>query len=108
MRWRRSSWALSWMLTLFVAGSKALQLIWHNFPRGSHELQFAFAGTFAARQRLYELLLGSWRVEHTRSLGLVHELQLLVGQAHKLAATHGHCMRRHTFWKNRLRTARLR
>ena len=62
---------------------------------------------FTARHRLDELLLGEGHIDHTRTLGLVHELLVLTRQAHSLAAVPVslvQCARRQSFWKIRLRT----
>ena len=53
------------------------------------------------------MLLGDGHIDHTRTVGLVHELLVLARQAHKLAAvpmSPVQCARRQTFWKVLLRT----
>ena len=60
-----------------------------------------------ARQRLDELLLGEGHIDHTRTLGLVHELLVLARQAHELPPVPMslvHCARGQTLWTLRLRT----
>ena len=60
-----------------------------------------------ARQRLDESLLEEGRTDHTRMVGLVHQLLVLARQAHKLAAVPVSlilCARSQSSWKHRLRT----
>ena len=72
-------------------------------PGASHEMQ----SWRRKGQRLDESLLGERRTDHTRIVGLVHELLVLARQAHKFAAVRVSlilCARRQSFWKHRLRT----
>ena len=105
----------------FCGRSQGQKLVWKackspwcdKFPRGSYEMQSwrrkarICKHILTARQRLDELLLGEEHIDHTRTLGLVHELLVLARQAHKLAAVPVslvQCARRQSFWKLRLRT----
>ena len=84
---------------LFCGKSQGQTLVWKacnsrcdKFPHGSHEMQSwrrkarICKHILTARQRLDESLLEEGRTDHTRTVGLVHELLVLARQAHKLAA----------------------
>ena len=85
-----------------------------KFPHVSYEMQSwrrksrICKHILTARQRLGEWLQVKGRHDHSRNLGLVHELLVLARQAHKLAAVPVvQCARRQLFWKLRLRTIAL-
>ena len=94
--------------------SQGQKLVWQackrplcdKFPRGSHEMQSwrrksrICKNILTGRQRLDELLLGEGTLITFAPWALVHELLVLAGQAHKLAAvpvSFVHCARRQTF-----------
>ena len=72
---------------LFMAGPqvwKACKSAWcDKFPRGCYEMQSwrrkaqICKQNLTARQRLDELVLGEGHIDHTRTVGLVHELLVL-------------------------------
>ena len=94
---------------------KAINSPWcDKFPRGSHEMQSwrrkarICKHILTARQRLDESLLGERRTDHTRTVGLVHELLVLARQAHKLAVVPVSlilCARRQPDWMIRIMEA---
>ena len=100
----------------FCGRSRGQKLVWKackspwcdKFPRGSYEMQsWRRKHILTARQRLDESLLGEGHTDHTRTVGLVHELLVLARQAHKPATFPVSlilCGRRQSFWKLRLRT----